>query len=209
MRLPTIAFLLIAVSAAAAPPYGYEWMNEEPSAQLVQQAGTLTASRAAQAWRLSVGYAVRSFEADFQMSAPSIGLIAPYLGGLGDVGFYGGGSELLEYEDGYLGPWSILGSGAVFGGLYDHSDLVIVFGPGVDLKSTTVFHSTGYSLPRDHASTTERSSGWGPYVRVSNMLAEDAFGSLGLSVTWTSLHAGLESNAVFGHPEPKFLRLRL
>lgn len=198
------------LSAAAAPPYGYEWMNAEPSAQVVQQAEGSTASRASQAWRLSVGYAVRSFEADFHMSAPSIGLIAPYLGGLGDVGFYRGGSGFLDYEDGYVGGEALFSYPSPNGTTVGHLNTggsgpgegVRVVSNGVDEKGQISFHSTGYDFADESRSASSDGVVEGPYFKLSSTVANDAFGSLALSLSWSGLAGSLSSNAFsFGHPQ--------
>ena len=211
MRLPAIAFLLMALSAEAAPPYGYEWMNAEPSTQVVQQAGASTASSAGQAWRLSVGYAVRSFEADFQMSAPSIGLIAPYLGGLGDVGFYRGGSGFLDYEDGYVGgsPGSgfPLSNGTAPAYSYPSETLysgylITATGERLSEKGTVVFHSTAYDLRSQVSSLQVDGALVGPFVRWQARVADDPWGSLGISASWQNYSGTLKAERLeLGHPE--------
>ena len=218
MRLPVIAHLLITTSALAAQPYGYEWMTAEPSRKIVQQAGALTESHASQAWRLSVGYAVRNFEADFKMSSPSIGLIAPYLGGFGDVGLYRGGSGVLNYEDGYVGPSN--GDGTADGRVTStwltpgneqaeitwdtsafHSwGVIVVVGPGYESATTETFHTKTFEMLNRDASTTAHGHGAGSYLRLNKTIAEGAFGGVGLSVAWTHLEGLLDQSASFGHP---------
>ena len=219
MRLLLIA-LVTTTSLQAQTPYGYDWLNSSVSPGVIKRSAasqsSAPSSKAVNPWRLSVGYAVRSFEADFKMSAPSIGLIAPYLGGFGDVGFYRGGSGFLNYEDGYVGPSN--GDGTAGGQvtstwttpdgtlIWDPSrflspgSIAIVGGPGDEDSSTITFHTKTFQMLNQEESAHDRGTGSGPYVRLGKTFIENDFGGLGFSATWTNLRGSMDGIANFGHP---------
>jgi len=166
---------------------------------------------------MSVGYAVRSFGAQFNMTAPSIGRLSPLLHGYGDVGLYNGSGALL-YEDGFIGsntfdgvvsgavtaPWSTPGvdrSGWSYSDLQTTMVGSISFpGGGYDERSTETFHTKTFEMLQREAGASDRALASGPYVSLGTTLMEDARGSLGLSIKWTSLGAHLSGQANFGHP---------
>lgn len=215
MRSSLLA-LFVATGLHAQMPYGYEWMNAAPSPQIVARGvtsqGGSSSGHGQPNWRWSVGYAVRNFEADFKTPAPGLGPIAPYLGGIGDVGFYRGGSGVLSYEDGFVGPG--YGDGTAFGSVtsdwatpgnpadpnFDRFGPIFAIGPGLDRRDTKTFHAKMFQGPDDEAKASGEGSGFGPYVRMSLTLAESESGSLGLSVTWTGLHGQMDASSFLGHP---------
>ena len=218
MRFSYLVLLPALVSGLQAQmPYGYEWMSALPSARVIERSAAAQPDAASiytlQPWRLSLGYAARSFEADFRASSPSIGLIAPYLGGKGDVGFYRAGSGLLYYEDGYVGPGNGDGTarGVVTSGWEtpDHvansdwspDDFIFVVGPGISRRSTKSFHTKMFGMPEREDFASGDAVGFGPYVTLSHTFVESSAGSIGLSVTWTGLHGQIDASSNFGHPQ--------
>jgi hypothetical protein len=95
--LPLLALLTFHARAQTPAP---SLVSQAPVLpQVIQHAGaSAPASPPLSRWRLSVGYAVRSFGAQFNMTAPSIGRLSPWLHGYGDVGLYSG-SGALFYEE--------------------------------------------------------------------------------------------------------------
>ncbi len=213
MRLLLIA-LVTTTSLQAQTPYGYDWLNSPVSPGVIKRSAaaqpSAPSSKAANPLRLSVGYAVRSFEADFKMSAPSIGLISPYLGGFGDVGAFGPHSNRVDYEDGAIflnsgdgtafvrvyGDWTTSDGVAVV----DPGELILDSTTGYEWRSTQTLHSKAFEMLTHDGSAIDRGWAGGPYVCLSQTLVEEDFGSLGFSITWTNLHGLLDATAHMGHP---------
>ncbi len=207
MRL-LIASLVLCTSLQAQTLRLPERLMVAPKSTAVAEAGRAEAE--IDAWRLTVGYSIRSFNAKFKTLSPSVDdLSLP--GNSASLNKYGGRFG-LTFENGYVER--VRGDGTAYGSIDVQEGRSWSLGSGSSFVSDVTSYSPS-SLP-DHSTVfftdhtywapppgeaSAAALAYGPYVRLSNVLSESRAGSLGVSLVWTGLYANLESiDSFIGHP---------